>query len=69
MMAGYFGTERQVALQKSADDAIDWMGATPGACNPGRCLGTDDPDRLGWDNIFEILGRDKIFAFRLMRSY
>lgn len=65
-MAGYFGTEQQITLQKSADDAIDWMGATPGACNPGRCLGTDDPDRLGWDKIFEILKRDKVFAFRLM---
>ena len=68
MMAGYVGTELQITLQKSADDAVDWMRTTPGACNPGRSLGTDDPDRLGWDKILEILERDKIFAFRLMRS-
>jgi len=67
-MAGYVGTEQQMALQRSADDAIDWMNTTPGACNPGRSLGTDDPDRFGWDKIFEVLERDKIFAFRLMRS-
>jgi len=67
-MAGYVGTEQQIALQKSADDAFVWMSATPGACNPGRSLGTDDPDRLGWDKVFEVLERDGIFAFRLMRS-
>src|SRR5680860_1928366 len=65
-MAGYIGTEQQIALQKAADDAFDWMISTPGACNPGRSLGTDDPDRLGWDKIFEILKSDKIFAFSLM---
>jgi len=68
VMAGYVGTEQQIALQMSADRAIDWMRSTPGACNPGRSLGADDPDRLGWDTIFEILERDKIFAFRLMPS-
>ena len=67
-MTGYVGTEQQIILQKSADDAFDWMSTTAGACNPGRSLGTDDPDRLGWDKILEILDRDKIFAFRLMRS-
>lgn len=68
VVPGYIGTEQQINLQRSADRAIDWMRSTPGACNPGRSLGTDDPDRLGWDTIFEILGRDKIFAFRLMPS-
>ena len=67
-MAGYVGTEHQIALQKSADDAFDWMITTPGACNPGRSLGTDDPNLLGWDKILEVLRRDHIFAFRLMRS-
>ena len=65
-MSGYIGTEQQIALQMSADRAIDWMRSTPGACNPGRSLGTDDPDRLGWDTVLEILDREKIFAFRLM---
>lgn len=67
-MAGYVGTDQQIALQEFADDAFEWMNTTPGACNPGRSLGTDDPDRLGWDKIFEVLERDGIFAFRLMHS-
>lgn len=65
-MAGYFGTDQQIALQEAAEDALDWVWDTAGACNPGRSLGTDDPELFGWDKIFEILERDKIFAFRLM---
>jgi RimJ/RimL family protein N-acetyltransferase len=67
-MAGYFGTKHQIELLKSAERAVEWMGKTPGACNPCRFLGTDDPDRLGWDTIFDTLERDQIFGFRLIRS-
>ncbi|PHQ72192.1 MAG: GNAT family N-acetyltransferase [Sneathiella sp.] len=67
-MAGYIGTDQQIALQEIAERAFDWMAATPGACNSGRSLGTDDPDRLGWDIILKFLERDKVFAFRLIRS-
>ena len=57
VMAGYVGTEQQIVLQMPADLAIDWMRSTPGACNPGRCLGTDDPDRLSLTSFSEAVPR------------
>ncbi|MAZ02423.1 MAG: GNAT family N-acetyltransferase [Sneathiella sp.] len=67
-MAGFFGTEQQMALQAAAEKARDWMLNTPGACDPGRFLGTDNPDLLGWDTLFDILKRDGVFGFRLIPS-
>ncbi len=67
-MTGYFGTDQQIKLQRAADDAFAWMSETPGACNPGRFLGTDDPERLSWDKIYEVLERDQVFGFRLTQS-
>jgi len=67
-MPGYFGTHRQMDLQARAEGAFQWMAQTPGACNPGRFLGTDDPSRLGWNKIFEIMERDETFSFQLVRS-
>src|SRR5690606_3919726 len=64
-MAGYFGTEKQRSLQAGAEQAHGWMMATPGACNPVRLLGSDDPDALGWDTVLDILARDGMFAFRM----
>ncbi len=65
-MAGYFGTEQQRSLQAKVEAASSWMKETPGACNPARLLGTDDPDRLGWKTILEILARDGVIGFRLI---
>lgn len=65
-MAGFFGTEQQVILQAAAEAALEWTRRTPGACDPGRFLGTDDPARLGWDTIFETLRRDGAFGFRMI---
>jgi hypothetical protein len=67
-MPGFYGTEQQIALQSAVEAAGDWLAQTPGACNAGRFLGTDDPELLGWDSIFDILGRDGIFGFRLVSS-
>ncbi|MCB1493250.1 MAG: GNAT family N-acetyltransferase [Rhodobiaceae bacterium] len=65
-MTIYAGTLEQQALQARVDIAMDWIMRTPGACNGGRVLATDDPERLGWDTIAAILERDRAFAFRLL---
>ena len=67
-MAGFFGTAQQMALQAVAEDAREWTMNTPGACDPGRFLGTDNPDALGWDKVIEILKRDGAFGFRMIPS-
>ena len=65
-MSGYFGTEMQQRLQARAEAAVDFINATPGACQNGRMMGCDDPDRLGWERIEEFLDRDGVFGFRLI---
>ena len=65
-MEQYFGTDIQVRLQRKADEYTNWMYSTAGACHPGRCLGCDDPDVLGWDVIFAHLKRDGRFGFRMI---
>ncbi|MBX3579232.1 MAG: hypothetical protein KF723_18685 [Rhizobiaceae bacterium] len=65
-MAGYVGTEKQQALQKRTESAIDWMNSVPGACNPGRMLGSDDPDLLGWDTILDTLSTEGVVGFRMI---
>ena len=65
-MSGYFGTEEQQRLQQLAETSAAEIAGTPGACQIGRIMGCDDPDRLGWDKIDQILDRDEVFAFRLI---
>ena len=65
-MPGYFGTEIQQRLQAHAESAADWIQATAGACQSGRFMGCDDPDKLGWDVVDEILKRDRIYGFRMI---
>lgn len=65
-MAGYFGTEMQQRMQALAEASAEFIGATPGACQTGRTMGCDDPDRLGWERIMQFLERDNIFGFRLI---
>jgi hypothetical protein len=67
-MPGYFGTSQQQELQARVESAAQWITHTPGACNPGRFLATDDPGRLRRDKIFETLDRDDAFSFQLIRS-
>lgn len=67
-MAGYFGTDQQMALQAVAEEARDWTMNTPGACDSGRFLGTDNPDELGWSKVIDILKRDGAFGFRMIPS-
>lgn len=67
-MAGFFGTDQQMALQAVAENALDWTMNTPGACDPGRFLGTDNPEKLGWDKVIETLKRDGVFGFRMIPS-
>lgn len=66
LLAGYFGTEKQQHLQAQAEAAWGFISTTPGACQTGRTMGCDDPDRLGWDRIIEFLERDGICGFRLI---
>lgn len=65
-MAGYFGTPSQQALQAAAEASVAFVRATPGACQVGRMVGCDDPDRFGWDRIDSILERDGVCGFRLI---
>jgi hypothetical protein len=65
-MSGYFGTEAQQRLQAQAEASIDFVIATAGACQSGRMVGCDDPDRLGWDQIEAFLDRDGLANFRLI---
>lgn len=65
-MSGYFGTETQRRLQAQAEANADFIQATPGACQGGRVMGCDDPERLGWDRIERVLERDGFFGFRML---
>jgi len=65
-MSGYFGSEMQQRLQKQAEASVDFIYKTPGACQTGRTMGTDDPDQFGWVRISEFLDRDGICGFRLL---
>lgn len=65
-MSGYFGTENQQRLQAQAEASVAFINATPGACQAGRTMGCDDPDRLGWQRIDEFLARDGVCGFRLI---
>ena len=65
-MSGYFGTETQQRLQAQAEASVDFITATPGACQSGRMMGCDDPDRLGWERIDAFLERDRVCGFRLI---
>lgn len=67
-MSGYFGTEVQQRLQARAEEAAAFIAATPGACQTGRTMGCDDPDRFGWAQIDEFLERDGVFGFRLLSA-
>ena len=67
-MSGYFGTEEQRRLQMQAEANVAFINATPGACQTGRTMGCDDPDRFGWKRISEILERDGICGFRLLST-
>ena len=65
-MSGYFGTETQRRLQATAEANDGFIKETPGACQVGRMIGCDDPERLGWERIGAILDRDGICGFRLI---
>ncbi|MEZ5780176.1 MAG: GNAT family N-acetyltransferase [Rhizobiaceae bacterium] len=67
-MAGYYGTPAQQRLQAQAEASAGFIKATPGACQTGRTMGTDNPERLGWERIFEFLERDGVCGFRLIQK-
>jgi RimJ/RimL family protein N-acetyltransferase len=67
-MAGYFGTEQQQRLQAQAEASVGFINTTPGACQAGRFMASDDPDRLGWEQISSFLDRDGICGFRLISA-
>jgi hypothetical protein len=65
-MPGYFGSKTQQRLQARAEASTDFIKTTPGACQAGRTMGCDDPDRLGWERIGGFLDRDGVCGFRLI---
>ena len=65
-MSGYIGTKIQQRLQAQAESSVDFINATPGACQNGRMMGCDDPDKFGWERIEEFLERDGVCGFRLI---
>ena len=65
-MSGYFGTQTQKHLQAQAEASAGFIQSTPGACQTGRNMGCDDPDRLGWNRIKEFIDRDGVCGFRLI---
>lgn len=65
-MSGFFGTERQIALQKQTHAMRDWIAETPGIYNAGRFMGADDPDRVPWNLLTTILHRDGILGLRMI---
>ncbi len=67
-MAGYFGTELQQRLQAQVEASVGFIKATPGACQAGRFMASDDPHRLGWVQISRFLDRDGICGFRLISA-
>ncbi len=67
-MRQYLGNETQVRLQRKADEWSDWLYDTRGACHPGRFLGTDEPEALGWDVIKRHLRDDRVFGFRMIAA-
>ena len=68
-MAGYFGTDAQQRLQAQAEASFAFINATPGACQAGRFMASDDPNRLGWEQISDFLDRDGICGFRLISAH
>lgn len=67
-MSGYFGTPLQQRLQAQAETSAAFIQATAGACQTGRTMGCDDPDRFGWERIDEFLARDGVCGFRLIAA-
>lgn len=65
-MHGYAGSDHQQQLQRATEAAAAWLAETPGACNAGRILGTDDPDTLGWDTVAALLAEHGALAFRMV---
>lgn len=59
-------TEIRNRLETRAEAALDWAMTTPGACNTVRFRGSDDPARLGWDQVFAILEEDGLMGLRLL---
>ncbi|MCG6884018.1 MAG: GNAT family N-acetyltransferase [Silicimonas sp.] len=52
------------SLLDKVDALAGWTAATPGACNGGRAMATDDPDLLGWPVIRAHFEEDGVFVFR-----
>lgn len=67
-MRGYFGTELQQRLQRRADELASTVVNTPGLCNAGRMVSTDDVDRVGLEACIAMLEADGGFGFRLVHE-
>lgn len=67
-MRGYFGTELQQRLQRRADELASTVVNTPGLCNAGRMVSTDNVDRVGLEACIAMLEADGGFGFRLVHE-
>src|SRR5215212_3368855 len=65
-MSGYYGTDAQQTLQRCTFEGRQKIAETPGLYNAGRFIGTDDPDRLGWDTLKRMLEENGVLGFRLI---
>lgn len=65
-MSGYAGNDDQRRLQRLSDESAEASRTTPGACNVGRMLGYDDPDRIGLDAVIEMAKRHGVVGFRMI---
>jgi hypothetical protein len=67
-MGGYFGTQHQQHLQRRVDELSALVASTPGLCNAGRMVSSDDIDHVGFDTVLKMLEVDGGFGFRLVRQ-
>ncbi|WP_460452330.1 GNAT family N-acetyltransferase [Alsobacter sp. SYSU BS001988] len=65
-MVGYFGTDVQIRYQRTVHESRDWIASTPGLVNGVRLLSTDDPERLGFEEIKRILDEFGMLGFRCL---
>jgi len=66
-MSGYFGTDLQEKLQRRTFERRQEIVATPGLYNGGRFIGTDDPDKVGWSVLHDLLQQQHgVLPFRLI---
>ena len=63
-LSPYYGEPHIQALQKARDRQVPDLIDRPGAVIHARTFSTDDPDRLGWDDLRKIMADEGIITLR-----